>query len=410
VPEFLKVVSSEAVFAALGSFPRLGAEWVSLDESLDRVAAEAIVSPEDLPRQARATMDGYAVQAGDTFGASGSIPAALPVIGRVVMGELPPFSLAAGQVAQIPTGGFLPAGADAVVMVEYANELEDGVVEIFRPVTPGENVLHRSEDVARDRPIVPQGRRLRPQDVGLLAGVGILRARVGKRPTVAVISTGDEIVPVAERPGPGQIRDVNGPALRALVKATGARVLAGGIVRDEPALLTAALKGTLSKADVIVLSGGSSVGQSDHIVDVVNGFPDARVLAHGVAISPGKPTLLARLHGKPVFGLPGHPVSALVVAQVFLAPFLRYLEGEPLQREPVGRQRQAILASSVASVQGREEYVRVSLQKRDDRWCAQPVFGKSGMLSSLAKADGFFIIPAHVEGVPGGETVNAYLF
>jgi molybdopterin molybdotransferase len=180
-------------------------------------------------------MDGYAVQARETFGASGSIPAVLQVSGRVVMGVLPDFPLATGQAAEIPTGGFLPEGADAVVMVEYANKLEDGTLEILRPVTPGENVLYRSEDVAQGKPIIPRGRRLRPHDVGLLAGLGILEIPVGRKPTVAVISTGDEIVPVGENPLPGQIRDRNGHALRALVESVGAQVLTVELVRDEPA-------------------------------------------------------------------------------------------------------------------------------------------------------------------------------
>ena len=410
MPEFFKVVSSERVFEALSSFPRPGTEWVKLDEAIDRVAAREIVSPEDLPPRARATMDGYAVKASDTFGASGSIPAVLQVIGRVVMGALPGFPIAAGQAAEIPTGGFLPVGADAVVMVEYANRLDDGALEVMRPVTPGENVLDRSQDVAGGKPIIPSGRRLRPQDVGMLAGLGILEVSVGKRPAVAVISTGDEIVPVTARPLPGQIRDVNGHALRALVESAGAKVAACEIVRDDPALLAAAMRRALSQSDLVVLSGGSSVGQCDYIVEVVNDFPGSEVLVHGVAISPGKPTLLARIDGKPVFGLPGHPVSALVVAQVFLAPFLRYLEGETLDREPVGRQKQAILASSVHSTHGREEYVRVTLERRGDEWLARPVFGKSGMLSSLVRADGFFIVPVHAEGVAGGESVTVYLF
>lgn len=410
MPEFFKVASSETVFEVLSSFHRLEAERVKLDEALHRVAADEIVSPEDLPPRARATMDGYAVQASDTFGASGSIPAVLQVTGRVAMGALPAFPIAAGQAAQIPTGGFLPDGADAVVMAEYANKLNDGTLEIVRPVTPGENVLSRSEDVTRGRPLIPPGKRLRPQDVGMLAGLGILEISTRKKPIVAVISTGDEIVPASESPLPGQIRDINGHALRALVESAGAKVLGCEIVSDEPTLLTAALKRALSQTDVVVLSGGSSVGQCDHIVEVVNGFSGSEILVHGVAISPGKPTLLARVNGKPVFGLPGHPVSALVVAQVFLAPFLRYLEGEALDREPVGRQKQAVLASSVHSAQGREEYVRVTLETQGHGWLAKPVFGKSGMLSSLVRADGFFIIPVHAEGVAGGEVVTVYLF
>jgi molybdopterin molybdotransferase len=381
-----------------------------LGQALHRVTAQEIVSPEDLPPQARATMDGYAVQARDTFGASASIPAVLQAVGRVVMGVLPDWPIAAGQAAEIPTGGFLPEGADAVAMVEYANKLDSDTVEIIRPVTPGENVLNRSEDVAQGQVVVPRGKRLRPHDLGMLAGLGVVEVCVGKKPIVALISTGDEIVPVSDNPQPGQIRDVNSHALRALVESTGAKVSMCEIVCDDPALLTAGLNRALLQAEVVVVSGGSSVGQCDHIATVVNGLPEAEILVHGVAISPGKPTLLARIRSKPLLGLPGHPVSALVVAQIFLAPFLRYLEGEALDREPAGRSRQAILASSVHSAPGREEYVRVTLERHGQDWLAKPVFGKSGMLSSLVRADGFFRIPIHSEGVGGGETVTVYLF
>jgi molybdopterin molybdotransferase len=410
VPEFFTVVSPDKVFEALSAFPRLRMERVKLDQGLHRVTAREVISPEDLPPRARATMDGYAVQASDTFGASASLPAVLQIVDPVVMGMLPGFPLAAGQAAQIPTGGFLPEGADAVVMVEYSNRLNDGAVEIFRPVTPGENVLNKAEDVALGKVVIPQGRRLRPHDVGMLAGLGILEVPVGKKPTVAVISTGDEIVPVSARPLPGQIRDINSHALRALAESTGAKVSTSEIVPDEPALLTAALEKALADSDVVVLSGGSSVGQGDHLVTVVSSFAGSEILVHGVAISPGKPTLLARVLGKPVFGLPGHPVSALVVAQVFVAPFLRYLEGEALDREPAGRQKRAMLVSSAPSAPGREEYVRVLLERRDEKWLARPVFGKSGMLSSLVRADGFFVIPGHVEGIARGETVTVHLF
>jgi molybdopterin molybdotransferase len=410
VPEFFTVMSPERVFEALSAFPRLGTERVKLDQALHRVTAQEVISPEDLPPRARATMDGYAVQASDTFGASASLPAVLQMVGPVVMGMLPGFPLVAGQAAPIPTGGFLPEGADAVVMVEYSNRLNDGAVEIFRPVAPGENVLNKSEDVALGKVIVPQGRRLRPHDVGMLAGLGILEVPVGKKPSVAVISTGDEIVPVSASPLPGQIRDSNGRALRALVESAGAKVSISEIVPDEPVLLTAALEKALADSDLVLLSGGSSVGQGDHLVAVVSGLAGSEILVHGVAISPGKPTLLARVQGKPVFGLPGHPVSALVVAQVFVAPFLRYLEGEALDREPAGRQKRAILVSSVPSAPGREEYVRVTLEKCGQEWRARPVFGKSGMLSALVRADGFLVIPAHVEGIAGGETVTVYLF
>lgn len=410
MPEFLQVVSPDEAFVALSGFDRLGCERVTLEHAVNRVTAADIVAPEDVPPGPRATMDGYAVKAGDTFSASASMPALLQVVDRVVMGALPHVPVGVGQAAEIPTGGFLPEGADAVVMREYANALDAGALEVFRPVTPGENVLARAEDVAGGRPLMHAGRRLRPQDVGMLAALGIAAVSVARRPTVAVIVTGDEIVPVWEPPLPGQVRDINGYSIRAMAELAAATVSRCEIVRDDPALLKTALERAVSQVDVAVFSGGSSVGQRDHVLDVVSSFPGAEILVHGLAMRPGKPTLLARVGGKPVFGLPGHPVSALIVAHVFLAPFLRYLQGEALQRRPVGTQRRAVLTSSVHSTHGLQEYVRVTLEAQGHEWLARPLFGKSSMLSSLVKADGFFVIPMHAEGVASGETVDVYLF
>jgi molybdopterin molybdotransferase len=226
---------------------------------------------------------------------------------------------------------------------------------------------------------------------------------------VALLSTGDEIVEVTSTPLPGQIRDINTHSLAALVTASGSEAERFGIIPDDPDLLRAALEKALAY-DIVVLSGGSSVGERDHMASVVASLPDAEVHVHGIAISPGKPTLVASASGRPIFGLPGHPVSALVVAQVFLAPFLRYLAGEELKREPAGERRRAVLASSVHSVQGREEYVRVRIEQGQGQWIARPVFGKSGSLSTLVKADGFCVVPLHAEGIPDGTMVDVFLF
>jgi molybdopterin molybdotransferase len=407
--EFFKVATPDQVFAALSGFSRLAVETVALDMALRRVCGADILSPEDLPPLARSTMDGFAVRAADTFGASDSIPAFLDVAGTVAMGQISGIAIGKNQVAAIPTGGFLPEGADAVVMVEYTSAAGEGAIEVIRPVTPGENVLGKAEDVARGECVIPAGKRLLPQEIGLLAGLGIRQVPVYRRPKTAIISTGDEIVPVADAPPPGRIRDINAHSIAALVRDVGGEAAMFGIVPDDPARLRAALEEALASADVVALSGGSSVGDRDHMVHVVSSLPGALVHAHGIAISPGKPTLIASVGGKPVFGLPGHPVSALVVAQVFLVPFLLYLEGGELKRSGGTRVR-ATLAVSVHSAQGREEYVRVKIEESKERSSARPVFGKSGMLSTLVKADGFFVVPIHVEGIPAGETVDVILF
>lgn len=410
MPEFFRVVTPAQVFDTLEGFARLGSERAAPGDALGRVTAEAVLSNEDIPSGPRSTMDGFAVRAADTFGASDSIPALLERAGAVAMGALPEFTLCRGQTADIPTGGFLPDGADAVVMIEQTRDTGGGTIEVYRPVTAGENVLGRAEDIASGAAAIPAGRRLRPHDIGLLAGIGITELRVHKKPRVAVISTGDEIVPIGDTPAPGQIRDMNTHAIAAIARETGAESITFDIVPDDPSALRTTLETALETADVIALSGGSSVGARDYMLDVVSALPGAAVHAHGVAIKPGKPTLIAGVSGKAVFGLPGHPVSALMVARVFLVPFLNYLEGEPLRREPAGMRARAVLAVSVASSHGFEEYVRVSLEQKDGAASARPVFGKSGMMSTLVKADGFIVVPMHAEGIPGGEMVDVFLF
>jgi len=410
LPEFLKVATPNQVFEALAGFSRVAFETVPLDAALRRVCSADIASPEDLPPLPRSTMDGYAVRAAETFGASDSIPTFLDLAGAIAMGKITDISLDRNRAMAIPTGGFLPMGADAVVMVEYTNPTGEGAIEVTRPVTVGENVLGKAEDVAQGEVVIPAGKRLLPQDIGLLAGLGITQVAVYRRPKAAVISTGDEIVPITTAPPPGQIRDINTHSIAALVENSGGETLIFNIVPDDPALLRAALEKALASADIVALSGGSSVGERDHMVHVVSALPGAVVHAHGIAISPGKPTLIASVNGKPVFGLPGHPVSALVVAQVFLAPFIRYLGGEELKRGPAGARVRAVLAGSVRSAQGREEYVRVKIEETRGQISARPVFGKSGMLSTLVKADGFVVVPIHAEGIPTGETVDVILF
>ena len=246
MPEFFKVVTPEQVFEALSRFDRLGVETVPLDDALGRVSGADIAAPEDLPPLPRSTMDGYAVRAADTFGASDSIPAFLDVAGAVAMGQIPGISIGRNQAAAIPTGGFLPRGADAVVMVEYTNPAGEGAIEVSRPVTAGENVLDRAEDAALGEIVIPSGKRLLPQDIGLLAGLGMTEVPVYRRPRAAVISTGDEIVPVTDAPPPGRIRDINSHSIAALVRSSGGEAEMFAIVPDDPALLRTALETALA--------------------------------------------------------------------------------------------------------------------------------------------------------------------
>jgi molybdopterin molybdotransferase len=406
LPEFFHVITADNLVQLLGRFARLSGERKPTEAALDRILYQNILAAEDLPEQARSTVDGFAVRAEDTFGASDSIPALLNCAASVRMGIMPDFAIQAGQAAPIPTGGFLPQGADAVVMVEYTNTAGSDSIEITRPVTARTNVLDRGEDAKTGDLLLSPGKRLRPQELGFLAALGITDVSVYRQPRVAVISTGDEVVPINCKPMLGQIRDANGHSISALVRSSGAEPIPFDIIPDNPEMLYKALEKGLAQADAVAISGGSSVGARDLMVEVVSRLPGVDVLAHGVAIRPGKPTLLANQMGKAIFGLPGHPVSALIVAQAFLAPFLRYLQGCELEKGPLGHRKKARLAASVHSTIGLEEFVRVRIESSADMDIAHPVLGKSGMLSTMVKADGVFLIPMNVEGYSKGEVVQ----
>jgi len=405
--EFLHVITADQFVQLLGRFSRLSSERVPLDGSLYRILSEDVAALEDLPEGARSTVDGFAVRAQDTFGASDSIPAFLDVAAMVTMGIMPDFEIHTGQAAQIPTGGFLPRGADAVVMVEYTNPAGANSIEVTRPVTVKTNVLEKGEDAKSGEALLRAGKRLRPQELGFLAALGITEVCVYRQPRVAVISSGDEVIPIDRKPELGQIRDANSHAISALVRASGAEPISFDIVPDDAGLLAETLRRALGLADVVAISGGSSVGTRDLMVEVVARLPNTKILAHGVAIRPGKPTLLANQMEKAIIGLPGHPVSALIVAQIFLAPFLQYLQGGKLEKGPPGHPIKAALATSVHSTIGLEEYVRVRIEETaEGAYTAQPIFGKSGMLSTMVKAGGIILIPMNAEGFSRGEVVQ----
>jgi molybdopterin molybdotransferase len=407
VTEFFHVITADQLVELLGRFDRLADETIPLDTSLDRILFRDIAALEDLPEGARSTVDGFAVRAQDTFGASDSIPAFLDLAPPILMGVMPDFKLRAGQAAPIPTGGFLPQGADAIVMVEYSNSAGAGSIEITKPVTVRTNVLDKAEDAKKGELLLQTGKLLRCQELGFLAALGITFVSVYRKPKVAVISSGDEVIPIDQKPQPGQIRDANGHAIAALIRTAGAEPLLFDIVPDNAEILGKTLLDALTQADVVTLSGGSSVGTRDLMVEAVSGLPEVEVLAHGLTIRPGKPTLLARQQNKAILGLPGHPVSALVIAQIFLAPFLKYLQGGKLAKGPLGHTVSASLATSLHSAIGLEEYVRVSLEETPaGSYVAHPIFGKSGMLSTLVRASGIIRIPMNVEGLSRGEIVQ----
>ena len=413
--EFFRLQTRAEVLALYPRFSTVGSEEVGLDDALGRVLAGPVAAPEAAPQFQRATMDGYAVCARDTFGASVGAPQYLEIKGEVPMGAAPVRPLLPGEAFRVPTGAMLPEGADAVVMVEYTAEHPDLTLEVRRAVAPGENLLAPGEDVPAGKLLFDAGTRLRPQDLGLLAALGITRLKAYRRPRVAILSSGDEIVPVARQPGPGQVRDANAHLTAAQVREGGGLPLLLGIIPDDFGALRAALAAAVSRADLVLISGGSSVGARDLTLAAIRDLPGSEVLVHGVAIRPGKPTILAAVGlgiGSgvlPVLGLPGHPASAAVVMEVLGRPLLAHLSGLEAA-PPWGRTVTAALSRNLAGASGREDYVRVRLRPEGETLWAEPVLGPSGLLSPLVNSDGLVIIPLGLEGLLKGELVEVRLF
>lgn len=394
---FLRTISvEEARRIARDMAPPPVYEEVPLEECCRRVLADNALADVDIPGFDRSVVDGYTVRASDTTGAGEAIPSLLELAGTVTMGNPPGFSLAPGQCAYIPTGGELPAGSDAVVMIEQSESLGDQVL-IRRPVAPGENMIRRGEDFMQGSPALLRGHRITPQDTGVLAAVGCSRVKVYRRPRVGVISTGNELIPVDALPKGSEIRDSNSVMIGSFLEESGCLPRLYGIVRDDPATLRSAIVTALDENDAVVLSGGSSKDERDLAARLIGEL--GQVLAHGVAIAPGKPTILGKCKGIPVIGLPGHPASAFVVLAVIGSALTEAMTGEE-GRIPCTRK--AVLAENVPSSRGREDYVRVSLEGD----IARPLFGKSGLLNTLVASTGMVRIPAGREGLEAGEEVE----
>lgn len=402
--EFFKVESIEQVLAYAPTFAPVDTESVALSESLGRVLSENVYSDVDIPDFDRSTMDGFAVRAASTFGASEANPAYLNVRGHVRMGVTPDFSIGPGDAARIATGGMLPQGADAVLMVEHTDILDDTTIEAYRSVAPGQHVIEKGEDIRSENPALTPGRRIRPQETGLLAACGRTEFSVFRRPMVGIISTGDEVVSVDQVPVAGQIRDINAHSLSGQVLDAGGVPVVFGIVKDRRDDLEEKCRRALELTDMVMISGGSSVGARDYTVEVLDSLPDTQILVHGISISPGKPTILARSGGKAFWGLPGHAVSAMVVFAVVVRPFLDRLCGltGALRRFPV----KATLSRNLASAQGRVDYVRVRLHATDGKILAEPILGKSGLINTMVKADGLIAIGMNAEGLDQGAEVE----
>jgi molybdopterin molybdotransferase len=404
--EFFKVRNLEEVLSLKREFKPLQTEEVALAGSFDRVLARDIASESDLPDFPRATMDGYAVSAAATFGATEASPAWLTLKGSIAMGRPPGFSINARETARIATGGMLPEGADAVAMIEHAEAIDDETIEVYKSVPPGQHVIEKGEDIKKGEAILFRGMKIRAQEYGLLAAMGRQTVTVFKKPRVGIISTGDEIVASDKIPGPGQIRDVNAYTLWALAKNAGAIPETYGIVGDDFDDLVEKCALALSESDMVLVSGGSSVGTRDLTIAAMAGLPDALLLVHGISISPGKPTILAKVQDKIFWGLPGHVVSAMVVFHVVVKPFIDHLAGlapGPAWRIP------AVLSRNIASAPGRTDFIRVKLRRENGALVADPVLGKSGLIRTMVKADGLIRIGINTEGLYKGSEVDVLL-
>jgi len=398
---FLHVVPvSDAIAMVRRLAVRTEPEKVPVEEAFCRVLADDVRADVDIPGFTRSVVDGYAVRAADTTGAGDAIPSMLTSSGRIAMGATTDRRVGAGECTYVPTGGILPDGADAVVMIEHTELFGDNVL-VRKPVAHGENVLFYNEDFAQGEIVLTAGKRLSAQDTGVLAAVGCMLVPVARMPRVGIISTGNELVPVSEIPRAGQVRDVNTYVVSAYVRDHGCIPVVYGIIRDDREPFRAALTRAVAECDAVILSGGSSKDDRDMAAAII--AEQGEVLIHGVAIAPGKPTIIGRCGTVPVIGLPGHPASAFIVLLVIGRHLLTGMTGET---GTVPVMIPATLALNVPSARGREDYVRVSLSDG----IATPLFGKSGLLNTLVKSNGVVRVPAESEGLETGSTVEVILW
>ncbi len=387
---------------------RTGPEEVELHNALGRVLYADLAAGEFVPGFDRSTVDGLAVRAADTFGCSDTMPAMLAYKGEIPMGAACAAGIGPGECMGVSTGGMLPVGADAAVMVEHTEDYGDGFRYALKPVSPGENTVRKGDDVSPGKIVLKRSALISSKETGALASLGFTAVTVFQKTVAGILSTGDELVPIDEKPAGGQVRDVNAHLLAAAVREAGGKPLALGIVGDDEAALAGAMKDALSKCDMLLISGGSSAGEKDLTARVI--ASQGRLLLHGLAMKPGKPTILGEIGGKPVFGLPGHPVAAFFVFHLLVRPLICSYN----QSRPVVMTKQGVLSVNIPSNHGREEIVPVKLLKsgadEPSPCLVEPVPVKSGLITLLSEAEGYIKIPRDCEGLFKGAGVEVYLF
>ena len=403
--QFFKVKTVEETFALIDEKIRKieSVEIRAIEEAMGYILGEDVAARENVPGFDRSTVDGYAVRAEDTFGSSESMPGFLTVAGEVRMGEASGVPVGFGEAVYVPTGGMLPAGSDSVIMIEHCEEIA-GLLNTYRQVAPGENVIREGEDIRLGELVLAKGTRLRPQEIGALASLGITHVKVYRRLKAGYLSSGDEIVPF-ETPELeiGQIRDINYLTIAGLAADWGVDVVYGGIVPDDYEEFQQRAKELFDEVDCLILSGGSSVGAKDYTTDVIQSLGSPGVFVHGISVKPGKPTILAMAGERPVIGLPGHPASAMIIFRLFGERILKRLQGEEITRKP--DRIFARITKNIPSAPGRSDYIRVSLMEKEGEWWAEPIIGKSGLITTLVKSDGIVEIVSEKEGIAQGEYV-----
>lgn len=410
MPEFLSLVTPgealEILFNVLN--PEVKSEIVQTERALGRVTTEDILSPQDLPDFKRSTVDGYAVLAKDTHGAGETLPAYLMIKDEVPMGDEPDFSLASQECALIHTGGMLPRDADAVVMVEDTQILESGKIEVFRAVAKGENVIEVGEDISAGEIVIPKGTRLRPAEIGGLMALGFTAVSTAIPPVIGILSSGDEIVSPSQKTKPGEVRDINSYTLAALIEDLGGDVVHYGIIADSRDEMLKALEKAQQECDHLIVTAGSSASTRDLTAEIMNTLGDPGVLVHGISIKPGKPTIFAVSGEKVMIGLPGNPVSALVIAIVLVSPIIEaYLGIRGSRPKPA---LSAELTVNISSQTGREDWIPVRvIRTPEGGFHAEPVFGRSNLIFILARSDGLIRIPASATGLEAGTLVTVRL-
>ena len=399
----LNVISTEKAIETVQNSVKtdfVKTETVSLTVCPGRKTAKDIVSGEFIPPFSRSTVDGFAVSASDTYGSSESIPAMLTLKGEILMGENADTKIEKGECMKISTGGMLPKGADSVVMLEHTQTDFDGLCLVFKAVGPFENVTKKGDDIKPGKTVIKKGTVLSSKHIGILASLGITEIECVKKPVVSVISTGDELIPITEKPTGGKIRNINSAMLKALLTENGCDVIDFGIIKDSKKLLEEALKKAAEQSDVVLISGGSSAGARDLTAEIIS--ENGSLFFHGISMKPGKPTIFGNCFKKPVFGLPGHPTAAYFVSVRIVLPILEKLGAVT----KASKTETAVLSCNLPSNNGREEIVCVRLENGK----ANPIFGKSGIVSLLSESGGYVIIGRNCEGLKTGEAVTVRLF